>query len=47
VFFLHARLRALRAPGIPCALYLWGESCTHNSGAERRGMAKVCLYRAV
>src|SRR3954463_8209207 len=42
-FILHARLRARRAPGIPCALMLfWGERFMHRSGASRREMAEVC-----
>src|SRR5437763_9696734 len=35
-FILHARLRAHRAPGIPCALLSPGETFTHVSGASRR-----------
>jgi hypothetical protein len=31
------------APGIPHALYFWGEEFTHDSGASRRGIAKMCL----
>src|SRR5207248_97502 len=41
-FILHARLRAHRAPGIPCALSL-GETFMHNSGASRRGRVEVWL----
>jgi hypothetical protein len=36
-FILHARLRAHRAPGIPCALFIEGEELLHRSGASRRG----------
>jgi hypothetical protein len=47
VFYLHARLRAHRAPGIPCALC---NKRTRNSGktrAQSRGeIAKPCLYAA-
>jgi len=47
LFTLHARLRAHRAPGIPCALC---NKRTGNSGktrAQSRGeIAKPCLYAA-
>jgi hypothetical protein len=36
------RQRAHQAPGIPCALLIQGERFRHNSGALRRGKAKVC-----
>jgi hypothetical protein len=40
----HSRLRAHRAPGIPCALcYRRVEREEQNSGASRRGNADVCL----
>jgi hypothetical protein len=39
----HARLRAHRAPGIPCALCFRGEWFTHNSGASRREIADAHL----
>jgi hypothetical protein len=42
VFLLHARLRALRAPGIPCAL-IWGRKVMQDSGASRRERAELCL----
>jgi hypothetical protein len=43
-FILHARLRAHRAPGIPCALCFRGEGFIgHNSGASRRGNANARL----
>jgi hypothetical protein len=31
-FILHARLRARRAPGIPCALFNEGRTIWQNSG---------------
>jgi hypothetical protein len=37
IFILHARLRAHRAPGIPCALCFLREKVMHDSGAKRRG----------
>ena len=42
-FHLHARLRAHRAPGIPCALCIQGEWFMHNSAASRREIAEVHL----
>jgi hypothetical protein len=39
-FISHARLRAHRAPGIPCALYFRrGETILQNSGTARREIA--------
>jgi hypothetical protein len=32
-----------RAPGIPHALYFWGEYFLHNSGASRCENVGVCL----
>src|SRR5438874_8672865 len=31
-YFLHARLRVQRAPGIPCALYFFEGGCWQSSG---------------
>ena len=43
-FHLHARLRAHRAPGIPCALCLSRrERLMQNSDASRREIAERCL----
>jgi hypothetical protein len=42
-FILHARLRARRAPGIPCALCFEAKVHGHNSGASRRGNANARL----
>jgi hypothetical protein len=43
-FILHARLRARRAPGIPCALCILG---LHVQGQNSRGLrgeiAEVCI----
>jgi hypothetical protein len=39
--FLHARLRAHRAPGIPCALIFEGPMNLHNSGAWCRENAEA------
>jgi hypothetical protein len=38
----HTRLRVHWAPGIPHALFLLGGMFKHNSGASRRGNAKLC-----
>ena len=38
----HTRLRVHWAPGIPHALFLLGGMFEHNSGASRRGNAKLC-----
>jgi hypothetical protein len=43
LFYLHARLRARRAPGIPCALCLEGKEIWQTSGASRREIAKLCF----
>src|SRR5882724_10236017 len=40
LFFFHTRLRAHRAPGIPCALYFWAKGFMYNSGASRREIAE-------
>ena len=45
-FILHARLRAHRAPGIPCALFNEGRTIWQNSGALRREIVEVCLIYA-
>src|SRR6186997_1032109 len=43
-FHLHARLRAHRAPGIPCALcFLGANGFCKTSGAPRRGIAESYL----
>jgi hypothetical protein len=42
-YHLHARLWVQRAPGIPHALAIRGESFTHDSGASRRGNARCVL----
>ena len=46
-FYLHARLRVHRAPGIPCALFIEGvkelKEFLQTSGAWRREIAEVCL----
>jgi hypothetical protein len=39
-FILHARLRARRAPGIPCALSFKGRTYWQNSDALRRENAE-------
>jgi hypothetical protein len=39
----HARLRAHRAPGIPCALCFLGERFLQTSGDQRRENAEACL----
>jgi hypothetical protein len=43
VFFLHARLRARRAPGIPCALCFSGGHELQASDASRREKAVLFL----
>ena len=40
-FISHTRLRAQRAPGVPCALSV-GVRFLQDSGGSRRGIAKVC-----
>ena len=40
-FISHTRLRAQRAPGIPCALSR--AKMMYNSGGRRREVVKVCL----
>src|ERR1700722_2969521 len=40
-FHLHARLRAQRAPGIPCALCFEGRNYWQTSDASRRENAKL------
>jgi hypothetical protein len=42
-FISHARLRARRAPGIPCALCFRGRWLVQNSGASRRESADAYL----
>ena len=46
-FYLHARLRVHRAPGIPCALFIEGakelKEFLQTSGAWRREIAEVYL----
>jgi hypothetical protein len=43
ILSLHMRPRVQRAPGLPCALYLfWGERICKSSGAMRGENAKVC-----
>jgi hypothetical protein len=45
-FILHARLRARRAPGIPCALYWRVEENDCKTRAKSGcGIAKLCLER--
>src|SRR5438067_9439215 len=50
-FILHARLRAHRAPGIPCALIsIEGRTIWHNSGAfvpRERGSVGVIFARDI
>jgi hypothetical protein len=42
-YSLHARLRAHRAPGIPCALcFQKAERCWQNSRETRGEIAKLC-----
>jgi hypothetical protein len=40
-FILHARLRAHRAPGIPCALCIQGEWFMHTRAHRRREIAEL------
>ena len=42
VFYHHARLRAHRAPGIPCALCILGLNFLYNSGASRCESVRLC-----
>jgi hypothetical protein len=43
-FILHARLRAHRAPGIPCALFLERADVSASTRANPvRGIAELCL----
>src|SRR5438045_7925813 len=42
-FILHARLRAHRAPGIPCALLFWGGRFVHHSGVIRAAGSRRCV----
>jgi hypothetical protein len=44
---LHTRLRAHRAPGIPCALCYLGERFCKTSGDQRRGNAKLRLLAVI
>jgi hypothetical protein len=43
VFYHHARLRAHRAPGIPCALISEGGNSTANLARRRGERAEPCL----
>src|SRR5690242_6215648 len=38
---LHARLRVLRAPGIPCSLFFRGTTTMHHLGTTCRGNADL------
>jgi len=42
-YFLHARLRVQRAPGIPCALYFSRVVVGKARAFSRRGIAEVYL----
>src|SRR5204862_8130165 len=42
-YFLHARLRVHRAPGIPCALSLWANESCATRAFSRRENAIRCL----
>src|ERR1700676_4026472 len=47
-YFLHARLRAHRAPGIPCALFAEGAGPKSKPRAKTRGeIAKSCPVRSL
>src|SRR5437868_8181903 len=41
-FILHARLRAHRAPGIPCALSLWAEQSCITRAHCVAGRGGIC-----
>jgi hypothetical protein len=42
-YFFHARLRAHRAPGIPCALSFKGSTKNKTRAKLRREKAEVCF----